>query len=63
MVPYDLLFMEIISPYMYSIAIATLLALLSLNHQISLYNELMITSRLNVVIITTTSFEVKSVIV
>ena len=39
-----LLFMAIISLYSYSIAIATLLAVLPLYHQIPLCNELMITT-------------------
>ena len=44
--------MAIISPIdSYSIAVATLLARLSLYYWIPLYNELMITSRPNVVII------------
>ena len=44
-----LLFMAIISPY--GVAIATSLAVLPLYHWIPLYNELMITSRPNVIVI------------
>ena len=38
--PYGLLFMQTISAYSYSIAVATSLVVLLFYHQISLYNEL-----------------------